>query len=57
MRTFTVSGPGIYLRKGEEMGMFQMGSTIVLMFECPLNTSLGVEPGQKVKVGESLLKE
>jgi len=34
-----------------------MGSTIVLMFECPQNTKVGVVPGQKVKVGESLLKE
>ena len=34
-RTYTVTENGIFLRKGEELGMFEMGSSIVLLFECP----------------------
>ena len=34
-RTFTVTENGVFLRKGEELGMFEMGSSIVLLFECP----------------------
>ena len=37
-RSFTITGEGIFLRKGEEMGMFEMGSTIVMLFECPKDT-------------------
>ncbi|KAL1884185.1 hypothetical protein VTK73DRAFT_5321 [Phialemonium thermophilum] len=56
---------GHALRKGEEMGGFQLGSTIVLVFEAPVSktdTSTGarhgwrwaVEKGQKVKMGQAL---
>jgi len=49
-----VTGEGIYLRKGEEMGMFEMGSTIVMLFECPKSTQISKAPGEKIKLGESL---
>jgi phosphatidylserine decarboxylase len=58
------------LKRGEEMGGFQLGSTIVLVFEAPkgVRPSLdegyqgerkggfrwNLEQGMKVKVGESL---
>lgn len=56
---------GYALRTGEEMGGFQLGSTIVLVFEAPLgemdpatNTHKGwrwaVEKGQKIKMGEAI---
>lgn len=56
---------GHALRKGEEMGGFQLGSTIVLVFEAPLGKedeggqakggwTWQVEKGQKVKMGQSL---
>ena len=54
-RTYTVSGGGIFLRKGEEMGMFEMGSTVVMLFECPKDTKIAKEFGDKVKLGDNLL--
>jgi phosphatidylserine decarboxylase len=61
---------GHALKRGEEMGGFQLGSTIVLVFEAPkgsrpsLDEGYGserkgglrwtIEQGQKVKVGEAL---
>ncbi|XP_039295572.1 phosphatidylserine decarboxylase proenzyme, mitochondrial isoform X2 [Nilaparvata lugens] len=40
--------------KGEEVGEFRMGSTIVILFEAPRDYSLCVQPGQKIKVGQSV---
>ncbi|KAI0845547.1 phosphatidylserine decarboxylase [Daldinia vernicosa] len=53
---------GYALRRGEEMGGFKLGSTIVLVFEAPVAGNPGakrgfawaVEKGQKVKVGQAL---
>ncbi|MCJ1261534.1 phosphatidylserine decarboxylase 1 [Lobaria immixta] len=47
---------GHALRRGEEMGGFQLGSSIVLVFEAPEKGGWrwGVEKGQKVKVGEAV---
>lgn len=60
---------GHALRRGEEMGGFQLGSSIVLVFEAPEGAGegldvdsgaekggwrWGVEKGQKVKVGEAV---
>lgn len=42
------------LKKGDLVGQFNMGSTIVLLFEAPTNFQFNVEAGQKVKVGEAL---
>ncbi|KAL5282703.1 PISD family protein [Megaselia abdita] len=40
--------------KGELIGQFNMGSTIVLLFEAPKNFNFTVEPGQTVSVGQSI---
>ncbi|KAK5995872.1 Phosphatidylserine decarboxylase proenzyme 1 [Cladobotryum mycophilum] len=54
---------GHALRRGDEMGGFQLGSTIVLVFEAPAGRNDGnekkgwewaVEKGQTVKMGQSL---
>ncbi|RWA12475.1 hypothetical protein EKO27_g2615 [Xylaria grammica] len=53
---------GHALRRGEEMGGFQLGSTIVLVFEAPIADPAGgkrgftwaVERGQKIKMGQAL---
>ncbi|KAK3370128.1 phosphatidylserine decarboxylase proenzyme 1 mitochondrial precursor [Podospora didyma] len=56
---------GHALRRGEEMGGFQLGSTIVLVFEAPVaghdesgrvrkGWSWNVEKGQKLKVGQAI---
>uniref|UniRef100_A0ABK9N7C9 Phosphatidylserine decarboxylase proenzyme, mitochondrial n=1 Tax=Glossina morsitans morsitans TaxID=37546 RepID=A0ABK9N7C9_GLOMM len=45
---------GNLFKKGDLVGQFNMGSTIVLLFEAPLDFEFKVKPGQKVKVGQSL---
>ena len=49
------------VRRGEEMGGFQLGSTIVLVFEAPVTAggdcrgwTWEVEKGQKIKMGQAL---
>ena len=41
--------------KGEEFGMFNTGSTIVLIFEAPKNIEWKVKIGDRVKVGNKLI--
>ncbi|KAM7208826.1 Phosphatidylserine decarboxylase domain containing protein [Naviculisporaceae sp. PSN 640] len=66
--TYESSSPvlqGHALRRGEEMGGFQLGSTIVLVFEAPVGETdesgkvhkgwkWNVEKGQRVKMGQAL---
>ncbi|KAL2025160.1 hypothetical protein VTK56DRAFT_162 [Thermocarpiscus australiensis] len=66
--TYEAASPvlrGHALRRGEEMGGFQLGSTIVLVFEAPVaehdergshtrGWRWNVEKGQRVKVGQAL---
>ncbi|KAK8135320.1 hypothetical protein PG984_003260 [Apiospora sp. TS-2023a] len=63
--TYAAASPvlgGHALRRGDEMGGFQLGSTVVLIFEAPYNESAdsatgfhwAVEKGQKVKMGQAL---
>lgn len=45
---------GYPLTKGQEVGGFKLGSTVVLIFEAPDNFKFDLEIGQKVKMGEQL---
>lgn len=52
---------GHALKRGEEMGGFQLGSTIVMVFEAPKDSGDGktgfrwsVESGQKIRYGEAV---
>ena len=44
----------VQVKKGDELGGFQLGSTIVLVFEAPKDFEFKVEHGQKVQVGQPL---
>lgn len=52
---YIVSEKGINLAKGQEMGFFKMGSSIMLIFEAPEESTFEVEVGQKVKLGNNIL--
>ncbi|XP_069023940.1 phosphatidylserine decarboxylase proenzyme, mitochondrial isoform X2 [Embiotoca jacksoni] len=50
----SVDGGGVTLQKGEVVGEFNLGSTIVLLFEAPKDFSFNLQPGQRIRVGEGL---
>ena len=61
LRYFSFGGVGTYayersyepLRKGDEIGAFNLGSTIVLFFECE-RFEWALRVGDRVKMGERL---
>ncbi|QTF91727.1 archaetidylserine decarboxylase [Halomonas sp. BM-2019] len=44
----------VHLARGEEMGRFKLGSTVVMAFAEPLAFTEALEPGAKVRMGKSL---
>jgi hypothetical protein len=48
------NGTGLPVKKGERIGHFNLGSSVVLIFEAPENFEFRVEPGQTVKYGQPL---
>lgn len=47
-------GLDLTCRKGQPFGEFNLGSTIVLLFEAPKDFKIESQPGKKVEVGKSL---
>ena len=48
-------GPeGVPLRKGDHVGLFHLGSTIVLVFEAPKSFEFTVRAGDRVQFGQPL---
>ncbi len=45
---------GIRVKKGERLGGFKLGSTVVLVFEAPSNFQFSILPGQKIQYGQSI---
>lgn len=50
-----MSNTGIRMKKGEEMGMFNFGSTIVLCVEVPKDYEWKLQDDQKVQLGQLIL--
>jgi phosphatidylserine decarboxylase len=46
----------IHLERGEEMGRFKLGSTVVMAFAGKVDFSDAIEPGAKVRMGQTLGK-
>ncbi len=46
----------ISFEKGDNFGEFNLGSTIVLIFEAPQNIEFNVKTGQKIKYGQLLCR-
>ncbi len=46
----------ISFKKGDSFGEFNLGSTIVLIFEAPQNIEFNVKIGQKIKYGQLLCR-
>jgi phosphatidylserine decarboxylase len=55
VKRFTITPSGVLLRKGEQIGMFEMGSTIALIVECPMDYEFKFKEGQKLKMGEEIM--
>jgi phosphatidylserine decarboxylase len=57
LRHFNYQSGEVSLDRGEEMGRFNMGSTVVLLFpENSVNWNAELQPGKPVRMGESLGK-
>ena len=48
--------PQPVLGRGDELGVFHLGSTVVLLSETPLELLPGVVVGEKVKVGQAVAR-
>lgn len=56
LHQYSMTNKGISLKKGQEIGYFKMGSSIMLIFETPKNAEFTVKAGDEVKLGNRLLK-
>ncbi|XP_072227707.1 phosphatidylserine decarboxylase proenzyme, mitochondrial isoform X1 [Leuresthes tenuis] len=50
----TAGEEGVALQKGQAVGEFNLGSTIVLLFEAPRDFTFNLQPGQRIRMGEGL---
>ena len=45
---------GVSIKRGQDFGEFNLGSTIVMIFEAPKNFEFETMPGEKVFLGSQL---
>jgi len=48
------AGEGKQLRKGDDFGVFRLGSTVVMHFEGPKDLQWHIKPQEHVKVGQTI---
>ncbi len=48
--------PPPFLAKGDELGVFHLGSTVVMLTEPGVEVVPGIEPGMKLEFGQALLR-
>ncbi len=53
-KNFMVNNTGVKTKRGEDFGEFNLGSTIVMIFEAPKNFEFDSTPGEKVFLGSQL---
>ncbi|KAJ2615680.1 phosphatidylserine decarboxylase 1 [Coemansia sp. RSA 1365] len=53
-KTLSPTLAGVPLRKGQEVGGFRLGSTVVLVFSAPHTFKFCISPEQRVKMGQAL---
>lgn len=53
-KNFLIDGKGVPVKRGAEFGEFNLGSTIVMIFEAPKNFEFESVPGEKVFLGDQL---
>jgi len=46
----------VSLERGDQIGEFNIGSTVILVFEAPKEFEFGIENGEKVELGQNLFK-
>ena len=54
---FDIEGEGRKLEKGDPVGEFNLGSSVVLIFEAPKNFKFNLETGQKLKYGQKICSQ
>jgi phosphatidylserine decarboxylase len=54
--SYYVTSEGVRLDKGQEIGYFNMGSSILLLFEAPKSSEFLVEEGDKLQLGNLIFR-
>jgi phosphatidylserine decarboxylase len=55
VREWTYADGAVTLKKGEEMGRFMLGSTVVLLFpKCDLHFNPAWQPGGAIRLGQAM---